>query len=259
MIHLDAEVCIGCGNCIPTCPACGFSMNAESGKVRLAGPETFQCRDCGHCVAVCPAGAVSLDDYDTMPIPPETGVFADDLRRLMMTRRSVRHFRPEPVARETILQALEIARYAPTGSNLQRIRWVCIDDPAILKRLADQAATWLMQSPFTRPAAVSYFSGIDRILRNAPTLLLAHAPSEYKLSPQDCAEAIAHLELLFHSQGIGATWSGFIIMAMAAVPEMREMLGIPEDRDVYGGLLLGYALETFHSIPGRKPVHIEWL
>ncbi len=256
MIHVDAERCIGCGSCVPTCPLRDFFL--EGDKARLVEPDKFVCIDCGHCVSVCPTDAVSMDGDTSVPIPPETGVFAQDLARLMMTRRSVRDFEPEPVSREDLMQALEVARYAPTARNLQEIMWLCLSDPGELKAVADLTAGWLLDNPASAHVGRAYFAGEDRVLRGAPTLLLCHAPEENLLSPQDCGAAISYLELLLHARGIGATWAGYVINAARQVPALRERLGLEPGRAVYGGLMLGYSRETYRRIPGRKPVRIVW-
>ena len=41
------------------------------------------------------------------------------LEDIIRSRRSVRAFRPDPVAKETVEKILELARFAPNGSNIQ--------------------------------------------------------------------------------------------------------------------------------------------
>lgn len=48
-----------------------------------------------------------------------TNKAAPTLDEAVRTRRSVRAFRPDPVARETVEKILELARFAPNGSNIQ--------------------------------------------------------------------------------------------------------------------------------------------
>jgi len=57
----------------------------------------------------------------------------------MQTRRTVRHFSPEPVPQALIEQALLAAGSAPSGANLQPWQFVVVTDPAIKARLRVEA------------------------------------------------------------------------------------------------------------------------
>jgi heterodisulfide reductase subunit A2 len=53
--EIDQVKCVGCGECIPTCPYTAIARNAD-GKAVI---NPVLCRGCGTCVAVCPSGAIS--------------------------------------------------------------------------------------------------------------------------------------------------------------------------------------------------------
>ncbi|HMQ16445.1 MAG TPA: nitroreductase family protein [Phycisphaerae bacterium] len=59
----------------------------------------------------------------------------------MRGRRSCRAFSPEPVPRELIGLAIEIAHTAPSGANRKPWRFVAIDDPAIKREIRLAAET----------------------------------------------------------------------------------------------------------------------
>lgn len=65
----------------------------------------------------------------------------DEFYRRMRTRRSVRHFSPEPVPLELIESAIRCANTAPSGANQQPWRFVVVRDPEIKRkvRLAAEA------------------------------------------------------------------------------------------------------------------------
>ena len=58
---------------------------------------------------------------------------------LLTTTRSVRKRLDfeKPVSRDVVMECLELALQAPTGSNAQGWQWVFVDDPAKKKALAD--------------------------------------------------------------------------------------------------------------------------
>ena len=63
---IDADKCIGCGNCVPYCPVEAIHLNnlstpdARKGKDQLAVIDLDECAECGVCLrsAKCPTGAI---------------------------------------------------------------------------------------------------------------------------------------------------------------------------------------------------------
>ena len=51
--------------------------------------------------------------------------------------RAMRRLKTDPVPEEEILQLIEAANQAPTGSNQQGARWIVVRDPDQRKTLAD--------------------------------------------------------------------------------------------------------------------------
>ncbi|RIV40333.1 nitroreductase family protein [Micromonospora radicis] len=64
---------------------------------------------------------------------------ARDFADLMATRRSIRHFSPEPVPLAVIEEAVRAAATAPSGANLQPWRFVVVTDPDRRRRLREAA------------------------------------------------------------------------------------------------------------------------
>lgn len=63
----------------------------------------------------------------------------DALLHLALHRHSVRWYRPEPVPRELIDRAIDLARQSPSGCNRQPFHILVVDDPAAVRRVADLA------------------------------------------------------------------------------------------------------------------------
>ena len=55
----------------------------------------------------------------------------------LRSRRSIRRFRPEPVADEIVRRILETATYAPSAHNRQPWRFVVIDDTRLREQFVD--------------------------------------------------------------------------------------------------------------------------
>ncbi len=53
--EVDQEKCVGCGDCLQTCPYGAIARNLE-GKAEI---NPVLCQGCGTCVATCPSGAIT--------------------------------------------------------------------------------------------------------------------------------------------------------------------------------------------------------
>jgi len=58
---IDPDRCVGCGDCLNTCPNGVFVLDGSSGKAELAEPDNCVVL-CDKCAAFCPAEAISFPD-----------------------------------------------------------------------------------------------------------------------------------------------------------------------------------------------------
>lgn len=70
---------------------------------------------------------------------PEMRARVEALREEMLRRRSVRRFSTDPVPREVVEAALEIASSAPSGAHMQPWRFVVVSDPELKRRIREAA------------------------------------------------------------------------------------------------------------------------
>jgi nitroreductase len=118
------------------------------------------------------------------------------VRKLLWERRSVRDWAPgKPVPDEMIEQILEAGRAAPTGCNLDVVRFIVIRDPKEAKMVWSDIPTPMDQCVLivvcydTRPYETV---GHDKLV-----------PHNMQL---DAAAAADHMCLMAHAIGLGAVW-----------------------------------------------------
>lgn len=261
MIQIDTSLCCGDALCVRVCPAgCLRMKNNKAARVPLSDN---RCLNCGQCLAVCPRSAITLNGCsatDTvLPELADTGVTTQMCSKLIKSRRSVRHFKDAPFDRALLAQALDTARYAPTGKNREDVHWIALDDKAKLAELERMIIDAMRSIDGTQPLIVSYEKGLSPILRSAPCLVLAHATAEYDLSPADCSLAVGYLDLMLHGMGLGACWAGYVIRLAQMTPAISEFLNVPEGRKIFAGLMVGQPAVRYPYIPPRKQANITWL
>ncbi|MBP1928309.1 nitroreductase/NAD-dependent dihydropyrimidine dehydrogenase PreA subunit [Methanolinea mesophila] len=267
-IIVKSERCTGCGICSEVCPLRIITVDEERGPRVEPLREAF-CIECGHCEACCPESALVLD-IGGREAPQErvTTFSPDEIGFYMKNRRSVRHYKKEPVSREMIEAILDVARYAPSGGNGQPVEWLVVYDPAKVRTLAGLTVDWMrhesakespvMPAAFLRGLIDSWDRGNDPVCRGAPHLLVAHIPGGQGSGPIDALIALTYADLAAPAFGVGTCWAGFLSMAVPVWKPLREALALPEGRVYSYALMCGYPRFIPRRIPHRKPLRVNW-
>jgi len=61
MVWVNQDFCVGCGNCIDSCPQAAVLF--QSGKAWI---DQKKCTECSICLKVCPCGAI-IESYPSSP------------------------------------------------------------------------------------------------------------------------------------------------------------------------------------------------
>lgn len=88
----------------------------------------------GESLSALDPGSPESGPHLAAPLLPTVKI--DDLKDLAMGRRSVRWFTPEPVARDLVDRAVEVAAESPTACNRQPYRFEIFDDPVSTAKVA---------------------------------------------------------------------------------------------------------------------------
>jgi len=194
-----------------------------------------------------------------------------DLASIIRGRSSIRSWQNREVDEESLIQAIELATWAPNGGNQQNWRFYLILNRDTIKTIADavqssaeQIASWpeadkyldtervRNRSGFFRSApalvavaASQYQSLVDRVLAvNEETIALAKQIRQWRNIAdsriQSVSAAIAYLLLIFHQMGLGAVWMTGPIQAKK---EIEKILKVSAELDVVALIPVGYPLE----------------
>ena len=264
LIQIEKETCTKCGICAAACGG-GLIIFKEGSYPRQApGTDEF-CMRCGHCVGICPTGSLTHKEM------PETPLIKKSLEtsfaqcaQLIKSRRSIREFKDKDVPKEEIESIIDVARYAPTGHNMQEVQWLVINDRAQMRKLAAIGADWLRFMVKSNPQFSALFAGIIRALdagidvffHDAPAAVVAYSEKGNTIAATDCAIALGYFDLAAITAGLGCCWDGFFYMAAGTYPPMVEALALPEGFAPYVALVVGYPKYKYQRIPARRPARI---
>ncbi len=239
MIKANKEKCIKCYKCIKVCPV------AVLGKGEDGVPEPMEgrsCMSCMHCASTCPVNAITYDDEEAVYEPvtklPET--FADDLKTHMMQRRSYRHFADRAVDEQTLKEVLDAARWSPSAKNQHPAKYIVVNSKDKMKEIMDVILDYVRETGTSKEVVSQYESGTNLVMGEARTLLLAYADDNAINAVGDTYIAMANIESMLQSRGIGTCWGGYLTRFSNWIEKLHEILGLPEGHSFYAAFMLGY-------------------
>lgn len=264
LLNIDPEKCRSDGICAAECPmSLLVQADPEAPPTLVPGAEDF-CINCGHCMAVCPHGALTLDSMDRdlcTPMDPNALPGPDQVDLALRSRRSIRVYRDEALDQATLQELIEVARYAPSGHNRQPLHWLVISDREELKRLGGIVVDWMRFTIEDQPAVAAMLhlkeavqlweGGYDMVLRNAPHIVVTHAPKQEYSAPAASTIALSYLDLAASARGLGACWAGYFMRVAQVWPAMAEALDLPEGHICFGAMMLGRPRFKYQLIPLR--------
>ncbi|TFH31340.1 MAG: 4Fe-4S dicluster domain-containing protein, partial [Promethearchaeota archaeon] len=119
---INSVKCIACGFCVKDCPSELFSEDPKATdkdevEIRFSDPYN-SCNACGHCLAICPTEAIEFENeepcFTASGISNPQEVTYPQFLTMVRARRSIRHFKKEPIPKEEIGKILDAMRYAPS-------------------------------------------------------------------------------------------------------------------------------------------------
>lgn len=191
--------------------------------------------------------------------------------------RAMRRLKPDPVPEKLLLELVDAANQAPTGSNRQGVRWIIVRDPAQKAALAalNRKAVEAYAGPQSaRPAELPHQSADQRqrmlaaVLWQAehmaeiPALIIACHQFAAPVSRGDAARAggsvwpaVQNLLLAARARELGAAPTTLGLVDRDAA---RAILALPDDVEAFCLIPVGYPTGRFGPVtrlPVKETVH----
>jgi len=159
------------------------------------------------------------------------------VKKLIWERRSVRDWIPgKEIPDEKIEQILEAGRAAPTGCNLEIVRFVVIKDPK------DAKMVW-SDIPTPMDSCVLIVVCYDRRIYKT----LGHDRLIPHNQLYDCAAAADHMCLMAHALGLGAVW---LTRTEKTAQVFKEKFGLPDFMEPALHIAVGWP--SIHTIKSQR-------
>ena len=158
----------------------------------------------------------------------------------IMTRRSIRKYKAEPVSRETLDTILMCGINAPNAMNKQSWEVRVIDK---LEVMAEFKEYMKAANPDMEPEMV------EGCFRGAPIMVVIANNSAFPFSPIDCGLLSENIMLSAWSLGVGSVCLGSPVHFIMNSPEAMARLGFSEGYTPIICIGLGYPDES----PEAKP------
>lgn len=177
---------------------------------------------------------------------------------VLTTTRSVRKRLDfdKPVPRDVLMECLELALQAPTGSNSQGWQWVFVEDAATKKAIADvyltNARAYLSAPAPEYPEGDTRSERMGKVrssatylaehMHEAPVLMIPCIQGREDQTPlggvsfwASLFPAVWSFCLALRSRGLGSCWTTLHLLGDGE-QQVADVLGIPYDQYSQGGL-----------------------
>jgi nitroreductase/ferredoxin len=285
---INDEECVGCGQCAKVCPSNVLVL--EEGKLRYA-PQPFPgCIGCGQCMMACQGGNIRVEGRrfgpeDLVDLPPaEARATADAMDALLLSRRSIRHFKDQEVAREQVDRILQMVSTAPIGIPPSEVGVLVIHGREKVQKFAADAVAsfdkglkfmnpvvlalmrpflgrrqYAIMREFVRPLMTliveQWKKGSDVLCYQAPLAMLFHHTPLAEAT--DTHIATTYAMLAAESLGLGSCWIGTAV-GLNHDPAFKREYGIPRENKIPGMLVVGHKAITYRRSVRRKLASVEF-
>lgn len=156
----------------------------------------------------------------------------NETMNIILTRRSTRKFKNQPIPSENLEEIIEAALHAPSGMGRQTWQFTVIKNKEKIQALAEVTSRAIGRN------------GYD--MYRPEVLIIPSNDRESRHGKEDNACALENIFLAAHSMGISSVWLNQL-QGICDDPSIRAVLsalGIPDSHVVYGMAALGYGDEV---------------
>lgn len=196
----------------------------------------------------------------------------NDLLALIQSRRSLRRYTDQPVARETLELVLEAGRWSPSAHNRQPWRFAVIQ--GVAQHTLAQAMGAGLRADLTRDGLADHLIEADthrsyeRLTRAAALIVVCltmhdmdtypdamRQQHEHTMAVQSVAMAAQNMLLMAHSLSLGACW---LCAPLFCAEVVVATLTLAVDWEPQGIIALGYPSQSRETTRASMETRVVW-
>jgi nitroreductase len=150
---------------------------------------------------------------------------------LIISRRTIRQFKPVPIPRDILVRTVNAGRLAPSAANLQPLEFIVVDEEALRAKVFPclKWAAYIAPQGDPKPGQEP----------QAYVMILVNTRVREKGFEWDVGAAVENMILAAWEEGIGTCW-----LLSVNRESLRSLLRIPEHFRIDSVLALGYPAES---------------
>lgn len=188
----------------------------------------------------------------------------DQLLDLVKKRRSLRRFKPDPIPDEVVQKIIEVARWAPSGFNMQPWEYVVVTETELRDQITSFMTSYWQQSQEMEKAREDWqgakwkltgLKSAEQDYKIAPVFIILYGDPRTQAGLPMGVRYMPHRTNIIHTTSLG---NAFLYMHLAAtslglasqwvsaiqVPHVncmtKNLLNIPHHMEVFDMMALGY-------------------
>jgi nitroreductase len=153
------------------------------------------------------------------------------LYELIISRRSIRQFKPAPISRNVLMKTVNAGRLAPSAANLQPLEFIVVEEEEFRTKVFPclKWAGYIAPEGDPKPGQEP----------QAYVVILVNTRVREKGFEWDVGAAVENMILAAWEEGIGTCW-----LLSVNRESLRSLLKIPEHFRIDSVLALGYPAES---------------
>lgn len=166
----------------------------------------------------------------------------------IISRRSCKNFKPDPVPHDIVEQVVQAGLYAPSGGNRQPVKILAVTN----KEIRDQLSR--LNFKYDSAGRIDPFYG-------APVVLAVVVEKSIPTALNDGSLALGNMLLAAHSLGIGSCWihRAREVFEDEEAKALLRSLGLEGDYLGIGHCVLGYPVEPTGAPLPRKENRVFYM
>lgn len=184
-----------------------------------------------------------------------------DILQAIFDRRSIRHFKPEPLTDEQIATLAKVALASPSAMNHQPWLFHFIRNQQVITSLSE-ATLQVFRDRSDQATLERMASRHPSIFYGAPLLVIISLPRDENshYSKIDAGIAVENLAIAAQSLGLASCIIGLVGVAFSGSQKaaMAKLAGLPDDREFAISIAIGHP-DTNKDAHEQQPDHIVWI